>query len=88
MTHSNRRHLLIMVLCCLVPLAAWGAIRVAGIPAGRVLQTGLFLLCPLSHVLMMLFMGRRDHEHPSADSDTKQLGVGRLLPEARPDGGE
>ena len=45
----------------------------------------VFLLCPLSHVLMMLFMGRRDHDHPSGDILAKQLGAGRLHPEARSD---
>lgn len=83
MKHYHRRHLLIVVLCCLVPLAALGAILVFGIPAGRVLTAGLFLLCPLSHVLMMLFMGKHDHEHNAAASPTGQLGEGSLGLEAR-----
>jgi len=61
-THGNR-HMLLMILCCLIPVAALGAIYVLKIPVPQVLTYGLILLCPLSHFLMMGLMGRGQHDH-------------------------
>jgi len=58
-SHGNR-HMLLMILCCLIPAAALAAIFVLKIPVPQVLAYGLILLCPLSHVLMM---GRGQHAH-------------------------
>jgi len=59
----NKRHWILMLLCCLAPLAALGAIFLFQVPVNTVLLVALVLICPLSHVLMMSFM---DHEHESA----------------------
>ena len=59
-SHGNR-HILLMILCCLIPVAALGAIFVLKIPVPQVLTYGLILLCPLGHVLMMGMMGRQQH---------------------------
>ena len=65
MDHRGNRHLWIMLLCCLIPIAALGAIFILGIPVGNVFLVGLLLLCPLLHWLMM---GTGGHEHGEASS--------------------
>lgn len=52
----SKKHVLIMLLCCLVPVAAIGAILLFQVPVNQVLWLVLVLLCPLSHLLMMKFM--------------------------------
>jgi len=70
-SHGNR-HTLLMILCCLIPLAAMGAIFVLKIPAPQVLTYGLILICPLSMLLMMGLMGR--HQHGQAPDATVRPG--------------
>ncbi len=57
------KHLWIMVLCCLIPLAALVAIAFLGIPLNTVLYFGLILLCPVGHFLMMRGMMKGEHQH-------------------------
>jgi hypothetical protein len=53
------RHVLIVLLCCLLPVAAVGAVWALDIPLSSMFVFGLLLLCPLGHLLMM----RGGHQH-------------------------
>jgi len=59
----KKSHILLMLLCCLIPLAGIAAIMLFRVPTSSVLYFGLVLLCPLMHVLMMATMR---HDHASA----------------------
>jgi len=56
----SKKHMLIMLACCLIPVAALVAISVFKIPVSTVFYGVILLVCPLSHILMMKFMG---HDH-------------------------
>lgn len=67
----NKKHALIMVLCCVIPLVAIGAVTIFRIPLNSVLYIGLILLCPLSHILMMRgMMHGEGHEHHEGHTQT------------------
>lgn len=51
---------LLMVIGCLLPLAVLAAIYVFNLPLNTVVVGALILLCPLSHLLMMRYLG---HSH-------------------------
>ncbi len=74
--HMNKKHALLMLACCLIPLAGFAAIWLFKLPVSNVVFFGMILLCPLMHILMMRDMfkpGQHDameHQHtlPSRQS--------------------
>jgi hypothetical protein len=61
----NKKHLLIMLACCLLPIVGLALIFWFKVPANTVLWGALLLLCPISHLVMMRFMG---HEHSTSST--------------------
>lgn len=57
-----KKHLLIMLACCLIPIAALMAIFVFKIAVSVVVYGAIMLFCPLSHFLMIRFMGGHNHD--------------------------
>lgn len=60
-----KKHTLIMLLCCLVPVVAMAAIVFFKVPISSAIWFGIILICPLSHILMMNFMMQDEHDHSS-----------------------
>jgi len=71
----SKKHVLIMLACCLIPLMALAAIFVFKVPVNTVVFVGLALACPVSHLLMMRFMPHEHggHEHTAHTATSKPL---------------
>ena len=64
----KKSHMWMMILCCLIPVVGLVAVYFFKVPLNNVLFYGMVLLCPLSHLLMMRFMG---HEHSSSEQHSQ-----------------
>jgi len=62
----SKKHGLLMLACCVLGMGVAAAVFLFDVPLNRVFTGLLLLLCPLSHLIMMRFMGHGDH-HPAAD---------------------
>jgi uncharacterized membrane protein len=57
----TKKHMLIMLACCLIPITTLAAVFLFNVPLSSVLLYVLFLICPLAHLLMMKFMTHDEH---------------------------
>jgi hypothetical protein len=72
----NRKHTLLMVLSCVLPMAALAAIFLFQVQVSTLLLVAILLLCPLLHLFMMRDHAMRDHgghavDHHPVGSDEK-----------------
>lgn len=76
-THTaDQRHLWLMVICCLIPIAALAMVWLFNIPVSEPILIALILLYPLSHIALMgLFMRESQHHNPPHEGNSRDSGV-------------
>ena len=74
----NKKHMLLMLACCLIPIGLITVISVLALPTSGLTTTVIALMCPLM-MLFMMFGMRGDHgehheHHSAASAEKKQIG--------------
>jgi accessory gene regulator protein AgrB len=67
-----KKHLLLMLICCLIPVIGLTAVFLFDIPMNTVLWIGLILFCPLSHLMMMKYMPHEHEQVPFTQEKTQE----------------
>ncbi|GEM_PF-116213 len=76
-------HALLMVICCVVPMALLAAVLLFNIPLGTVGFFAIMLACPLMHIFMMRGMGHGD-QRAGSNSGVQGNAVGNAEAAAEP----
>ena len=75
----SKKHLLLMLACCLIPVGLIVATGVLAIPTSALTTTVIVLMCPLMMLFMMFGMrgehGEHHEHHPAAPVEKKQIGT-------------
>ncbi len=75
----SKKHLLLMLACCLIPIGAIVAITVLNIPATGLVSIVVALMCPVMMLFMMFGMrgdhGEQHEHHTTAPAEKKQVGT-------------
>ncbi len=70
----HKKHSLIMLACCLIPMVALAAIFLFDVPVNTVFIYGMVLLCPALHLMMMRSMGMgHTHKHDVEHTLTEKI---------------
>jgi len=64
----GKKHLILMILCCVVPMGVIFVLFALGIPLNRLFLFAMILICPLSHIFMMRSMKHHEHDDHASES--------------------
>ena len=68
----SKKHLILMILGCAVPITAISILFTIGIPLNKILLFGIILICPLSHIFMMRMMNHGNDTHINHNLESVQ----------------